>query len=606
MWRRGIVGAVGLCLVIAPLTLPTVAVSAAPGAAHGEPPTPLTTRKMPAAPIVKTPPKGKERGLTIAQCWKWNYNVINATTRCTKVSKAMFRVRPTGRAGQWEVLKGGSWSWIPYRWSPADKALVYSHALDLSHGGSWPTFAERGPLRVGEYRPLPGAFPLDELEGADPALPAESGGSGASVTVDPPRKSPLLSADGRYVAYVSGQRTATPQVRRWDTVTGEDVLVSVNMSGEPSVGKSYFPTISEDGSLVAFISSAGDLVPGDMPVTPSEDDATTNYARDVLVRDMRTGVTRVGNFMWGGAPGGSFHGDLLMTPDGRYLVFKWRNPNGWSSNVYRSDLMTGTTVRVDPPNLFDPSFPYGAPAVSGISDSGRFIGYGMWWPASDHGLECVVTDMETGRTINLSVMPDGQPYPGQCSGPVISGDGSIAIFNANLVEGEAPACNPICRSNQHVTDLRTEVRTPLDGQVIPGRDVPLTVGAMTPDARYIVSSSYLAGECVLSLSACPDHQAAQAAFVIDSKQKLSTVLRPPLFGPGELSIYNKYPGPGPVVPRPNLDYRSSRMRANAIGISRDGSTVLFMAVLEDPRNGRVMTDILPIVSRVNWESTGVR
>jgi Tol biopolymer transport system component len=57
--------------------------------------------------------------------------------------------------------------------------------------------------------------------------------------------------------------------------------VSLGPGGVESNGYSEEPALSADGRFVAFISSAGNLVPGD-----------TNYAQDVFVHDRGTRVTQ--------------------------------------------------------------------------------------------------------------------------------------------------------------------------------------------------------------------------------------------------------------------------------------------------------------------------
>src|SRR5689334_11790833 len=55
---------------------------------------------------------------------------------------------------------------------------------------------------------------------------------------------------------------------------------SVDSSGAQGDGNSYAPSISADGRYVAFISDADNLVAGD-----------TNHAKDVFVHDRWTGAT---------------------------------------------------------------------------------------------------------------------------------------------------------------------------------------------------------------------------------------------------------------------------------------------------------------------------
>jgi Tol biopolymer transport system component len=79
-----------------------------------------------------------------------------------------------------------------------------------------------------------------------------------------------ISADGRYVAFeslasnlVPGDTTGRQDIFTHDRVTGETVRVSVSSAGEQGNSDSYYPSISADGRYVALLSGAWNLVPGD-------------------------------------------------------------------------------------------------------------------------------------------------------------------------------------------------------------------------------------------------------------------------------------------------------------------------------------------------------
>jgi Tol biopolymer transport system component len=97
--------------------------------------------------------------------------------------------------------------------------------------------------------------------------------------------SPSISADGRYVAFVTGSDNLVPgdsnqayDVFVHDRSTGETTVSSANCLGDLGDYSSYFPSISGDGLLVAFASEAENLISGD-----------TNERQDVFVHD-RTAV----------------------------------------------------------------------------------------------------------------------------------------------------------------------------------------------------------------------------------------------------------------------------------------------------------------------------
>lgn len=82
---------------------------------------------------------------------------------------------------------------------------------------------------------------------------------------------PSISADGRYVAFMSTANNLVPTATSGrshifvaDTVTGEVSLVSANVGGVQADGDSLYPSISDDGRYVTFQSTARNLLP-DIP-----------------------------------------------------------------------------------------------------------------------------------------------------------------------------------------------------------------------------------------------------------------------------------------------------------------------------------------------------
>ena len=97
-----------------------------------------------------------------------------------------------------------------------------------------------------------------------------------------------MSADGRYVAFqsdasnlVPGDTNHSTDVFVRDLRSGTTRRVSVATDGTQANGDSFSPAISADGRYVAFVSDASNLVPGD-----------TNHSTDVFVRDLRLGTTQ--------------------------------------------------------------------------------------------------------------------------------------------------------------------------------------------------------------------------------------------------------------------------------------------------------------------------
>src|SRR6266446_5992680 len=150
------------------------------------------------------------------------------------------------------------------------------------------------------------------------SLNGTGGGNGHSV-------SPVISADGRYVAFeseaanlVANDTNGVSDVFVRDLQSGTTTMLSVNSSGAGAGnGASTSPLISADGRYVAFVSSASDLVAND-----------TNAALDVFVRDLQSGTTTLASVRADGSTGGNGDSDSpALTPDGRWLGFSSKATN---------------------------------------------------------------------------------------------------------------------------------------------------------------------------------------------------------------------------------------------------------------------------------------
>lgn len=95
-----------------------------------------------------------------------------------------------------------------------------------------------------------------------------------------------MSADGRLIAFAAHQPGSQVYVR--DRTAGTTVVASLGFDGSLSDGPSSSVSISADGRYVAFVSAAGNLVPGSLPGS-------------VFVRDLRRARTIVGGVASSGA-----------------------------------------------------------------------------------------------------------------------------------------------------------------------------------------------------------------------------------------------------------------------------------------------------------------
>jgi Tol biopolymer transport system component len=145
------------------------------------------------------------------------------------------------------------------------------------------------------------------------------------VQSDHDSRSPAISGDGRYVAFVStatnlvaGDTNNANDLFVHDRQTGATERVSVTADGQQVVGLFFDPpSLSGDGRFIAFISAAPALNPrraGCAPLCPP--------GFDVLVRDRQTGDTEMINVSTSGRLGDSIAtGRPILSEDGRFVVF---------------------------------------------------------------------------------------------------------------------------------------------------------------------------------------------------------------------------------------------------------------------------------------------
>lgn len=133
-----------------------------------------------------------------------------------------------------------------------------------------------------------------------------------------------MSADGRYVAFVSKSTNLAPvtagiavaQVYRKDLVTGEVVLVSANGAGESADREAGSPSISADGMKIAFVSDAGNLVAEHV-------DQDQVYVRDLTAPGGAVLITRAAT----GHPADQPSWEPAISADGTRVAFTSSAPD---------------------------------------------------------------------------------------------------------------------------------------------------------------------------------------------------------------------------------------------------------------------------------------
>ena len=334
---------------------------------------------------------------------------------------------------------------------------------------------------------------------------------------DLPSANPSISADGRFVAFdseastlVPGDTNARGDVFVHDRLTGQTTRVSVASDGTQANEGSGLPAISADGRFVAFVSGASNLVPGD-----------TNALVDVFLHDRLTGqTTRVSVASEGTQAGGVSAAvggtDPSISADGRFVAFHSdasnlvpgdtntcaslpNVPPGECPDVFVHDRLTGQTTRVsvasDGTQGDDQSF------RAAISADGRFVAFvslaSNFVPGDTNALvDVFVHDRQTGQTSRVSVASDGTQATGASFEPSISADGRSVAFSSeasNLVPHDTNGrSSPGLGQDVFVHDRLTGQTTRASVASSPGlhqANGPSLTPSISADGRFVAFSS---------------------------------------------------------------------------------------------------------------------
>ena len=314
----------------------------------------------------------------------------------------------------------------------------HSYFSSISTDGRWVAFtSSANNLVSGDMGFIDDAFVRDRQTGTTDRVNLSSlGTAGNGYTFFP-----SISATGRYVAFTSYANNLVPS----DTNGAPDIFVrdrqnqttqrvSVDSGGVEGNDISQYPSISADGRYVAFMSHASNLVPGD-----------TNGVADVFVRDLQSGTTErisVDSLGSQGDRESLLTSTAALSADGRYVVFHSSATNLvpvdtciWA-DVFVRDRQAGTTelVSIDS-NGAQGSAGSGAGAISA---DGRYVafqsGSSLVPGDTNFNQDVYVRDRQSGTTERVSVSTAGVQGNGDTVGlPSISADGTCVVFASNAV-----------------------------------------------------------------------------------------------------------------------------------------------------------------------------
>jgi Tol biopolymer transport system component len=267
---------------------------------------------------------------------------------------------------------------------------------------------------------------------------------------------PAISADGRYVAFVSdadvpGAVDGVANVLVRDLALGTTTLVSVAPDGAGGDRSSSAPAISADGREVVFLSDATNL---------SAEDASV---RGVFVRDLVAGTTTLASRATGaaGAPASGLSLSPSISADGSRVAFTTGSPNlsdedaDAATDVFVRDLAFGTTSLASratglagpgaDASAFDPVI-----AADGRSVAFRSAASNLSAEDLDGVADVFVRDVigHTTTLVSRAAGSAGAPGSGASGEPSISASGRYVAFSSdadNLWGGDGDGWSNVFR-----------------------------------------------------------------------------------------------------------------------------------------------------------------
>ena len=302
----------------------------------------------------------------------------------------------------------------------------------------------------------------------------------------------MISSDGRLVAFVSAADNLVPgdengfaDVFVYDLQSGAMVRVSVDSSGTPAdSASSGGPSISGDGRFVAFVSAATNLVLGD-----------ENGRADVFVYDRQEHtVERITADPYLDAPD-EWAGEPAISEDGRFLAFVWY-ADDYSNfvldfDVFVYDRQNQTMERIgDAQQGEQANWRNAGPAISG---DGRFVAFSSQparvIPGAEERTPVVLVYDRLHQTFEQAAVDGhGDEADFWSDVPSISTDGRFIAFVSladNLVADDTNQAWDVFVSRNSSLQSSTDPVDLYAGQILEG-----VAFAITPQPGTIRGSAY--------------------------------------------------------------------------------------------------------------------
>lgn len=310
--------------------------------------------------------------------------------------------------------------------------------------------------------------------------------------------SSVMTPDGRYVAFASaaenlvpGDTNGIPDVFERDLVGKVTTLISVGAQDRPGSSSGVWsdsPVVTPDGRYVAYYSTASNVVPGVQTVA------------DVYLRNVVAGTTTwisgdaLPLLQSQGAASNAVSFSQVLSDDGRFVAYEAiPYPQGAQSPglVVRYDVQSGHSDLVETNTSTPPSGSFEDTQNLAITPDGRFLAYvANALDRSGATTAIRVWDAQTGSNALASANSSGLVSAGSLSdSPVLDEAGRFVAFVSSATD---LVTNPIPGDfHLYLRDLQAGTTSLIDADTNGiGSPIDATVaGAMSADGRFVAFES---------------------------------------------------------------------------------------------------------------------
>jgi hypothetical protein len=322
---------------------------------------------------------------------------------------------------------------------------------------------------------LPQSYIFDTCIGANNCSPIRhlvSAVTGTETVGNGQSEGPSVSADGRFVAFISGSTNLVTLNTKFfeayvrDTCAGvasgcqfSTSLVSLTQNNSEPNADAYGAVLSANGCTTVFVSNATNVAPG--VSVPSQAYLNDTCSPSAPVSGLLVSADNFGN------PANDFVQDLAISADGRFVAFSSGATNLPNASSHLQEIYVRDTCNRGPPSCTptttlvsanDFGVPFQGTSLNvAISADGRFALFDSFVQIQSNRNATLIVflrdtcNSSTGAVANcspstktISLAGDGGiPNNDSASGPfAISGDGRFVAFTSNatnLIVGGNPA-----------------------------------------------------------------------------------------------------------------------------------------------------------------------